>query len=93
MVLSILIAAKVGNKLIRPLTNIRDAARKVISGDFSVRLPVDSAILEVNDVATDFNVMIKELGNTEMLKDDFIVNVSHEFKTPLSVIEGYVTLL
>ena len=93
MVLSIVISTKVGKKLVRPLTNIRDAAQKVICGDFSVRLPVNSAILEVNDVAADFNVMVKELGNTEMLKDDFIANVSHEFKTPLSVIEGYVTLL
>lgn len=37
--------------------------------------------------------MTKELGKTEIFRSDFINNVSHEFKTPLSAIEGYATLL
>lgn len=92
-VISILLVSKIGKKVLRPVMNIQDAAKNVINGDFTVRLPEQSGILEVDEVATDFNIMVKELGNTEMLKDDFVTNVSHEFKTPLSVIEGYVTLL
>lgn len=40
-----------------------------------------------------FNLMIKELASTEMFRNDFVANVSHEFKPPLAAIEGYVTLL
>lgn len=44
-------------------------------------------------MAHNFNLMTKELAGTEILRTDFVENVSHEFKTPLSAIEGYATLL
>ncbi len=91
--ITILIALKLEKRIFRPFMEIRDVTRKVIKGDFAARLPETSRILELNEVAADLNIMVKELGNIEMMKEDFIANVSHEFKTPLSVIEGYVTLL
>ena len=42
---------------------------------------------------TGFNLMAHELSATEILQTDFVSNVSHEFKTPISAIEGYSTLL
>ena len=44
-------------------------------------------------MAHNFNVMTQELASTEILRSDFIENASHEFKTPISAIEGYATLL
>lgn len=44
-------------------------------------------------MAHNFNLITKELAGTELLRTDFVENVSHEFKTPLSAIEGYATLL
>lgn len=79
-----------------PLEEIADAARKVAEGDFSVYLrprhTKDKAdCLDV--LVQDFNKMVEELGSTETLKTDFFSNVSHEFKTPLSVIYSNAQIL
>ncbi len=78
------------------LQKISEATRKVVEGDFSVKLELDENIKEnayVNIMFRDFNTMLAELNSIESLKDDFISNVSHEIKTPLAVINNYTTAL
>ena len=87
------IAAYTSAKMLSPIIKINDAAKKVSKGDFSVRLEEKSIAKEIEEIATNFNIMVKELASTETLRSDFVSNVSHEFKTPLSAIEGYATLL
>ena len=80
----------------RIITHIAEAAQKVVQGDFSVRIaPVSdlSADEKFNDLIDCFNTMTEELGSVEILRTDFIANVSHEMKTPLAVMQNYGTLL
>lgn len=76
----------------KPLRRIARAARKVASGDFTVQVQStrkNGKMSEIDVLIGDFNKMTKELAGNEMLKSDFISNVSHEIKTPLSVILSY----
>ncbi len=76
--------------------HIADAAKRVVEGDFSVRieqlprLGIDSSLNEIIDC---FNTMTEELDGVETLRTDFVSNVSHEMKTPLSIIQNYGILL
>lgn len=75
---------------------IADAARKVVQGDFSVRITPGSrfgADEKLNEIIDCFNAMTEELAGVETLRTDFIANVSHEMKTPLAVMQNYGTLL
>jgi signal transduction histidine kinase len=93
IVVGTIISSYVSSKMLRPILKINDAAKKVATGDYSVRLEENSIANEIRQIAVNFNVMVRELSNTETLANDFISNVSHEFKTPLSAISGYATLL
>ncbi len=97
ILISILIGATVSAILSKwffdPITKLSEAMKKVAEGDFTVRLNADKSIREIRDIYSNFNLMAKELGATEILQTDFVSNVSHEFKTPINAIEGYATLL
>lgn len=82
------------SKLIfKPINDLREAMERVADGDFDVRLTETSTSREIQEVYSGFNLMVHEIGSTEMLRQDFTSNVSHEFKTPIAAIEGYSTLL
>lgn len=94
---SVLVGTIISNYAGRhPLTAIiamSNATQEVARGNFDVSLDENIKIKELRDMAHNFNLMTKELAGTEILRTDFVENVSHEFKTPLSAIEGYATLL
>jgi signal transduction histidine kinase len=76
-----------------PLKKLANAMEKVAEGDFSVRLESKSRAKEVQEVFAGFNMMASELQSIEIMKTDFVSQVSHEIKTPACAIEGYATLL
>jgi len=80
----------------RPTRELSEAARKIAKGDFSIciaPLRKDGKKDYIEVMFDDFNTMVHELRNVETLKTDFIANVSHEIKTPLSVIQSYASAL
>lgn len=82
--------------VVRPVKRITEAANKMIKGDFSVRVkPVAKFATDdsFNEIIECINKMAEELSGVETLRTDFIANVSHEMKTPLSVMQNYGTLL
>ena len=80
-------------KIFNPLEQISVAAGRVAAGDFSPEISYHGEFEELENTFLNFNRMVKELNSVEIMRNDFIADVSHEFKTPLSAITGYATLL
>ena len=78
---------------LNPIRKISKAMQKISHGDFDVSLEDSETEGEISNLINNFNLMAHDLKNIEILKKDFIDNVSHEFKTPISAISGYATLL
>ncbi len=79
--------------IFEPIATLSHSMNRVAKGDFKQTLHTVSKVSEIRDSYKSFNRMTAELASTEMLQTDFISNVSHEFKTPITAVEGYATLL
>ncbi len=82
--------------IVKPVKRIQEGIDKVIKGDFSTRIEHiygEDSDNEFDMIITGLNQMIEELSGVETLRTDFIANVSHELKTPLTVMQNYATLL
>jgi len=83
------IATKTISKPIKYISNI---TKEVSKGNFDISIDYESED-EIGTLSKNFNLMIVELKNMEYLRKDFISNVSHEFKTPISSIQGFVEMI
>ncbi len=66
---------------------------KIAEGDFTARLTPITKNPEINSAVHNFNEMVKQLNSVAVLKNDFISNFTHEFKTPVASIKGFAELL
>ena len=76
-----------------PIRELSRATREVAKGNFDVTVYLNDRITEFGELEQNFNRMTAELRANEYLRKDFISNVSHQLKTPLSVLRGYSDLL
>lgn len=76
----------------KPIKEISNASKRIAEGDFSVRL-LSKGSGEIRELADNFNVMVEELSENEYLHKEFVSNVSHEFNTPITSIQGYAKLM
>ena len=78
--------------IISRIRRVTAATREVARGNFNIELFTRNDD-EIGELMRNFNAMTRELRQSEYLKKDFVSTVSHEFKTPITAIEGFARLL
>ncbi len=89
MLIGIVLIGILSYNMARPLRQMSNAAKKIATGDFSVRVKVQGED-EVAQLAKAFNHMADSLSASEGMRRSFIANVSHELKTPMTTIAGFI---
>ena len=87
VVLIVVVAAGGMRRVTGPMNNLIDAARRIESGDYSARVP-ESGSRDIRSVARAFNSMSERLKAIDEQRRNFVADVTHELRTPLSVIRG-----
>lgn len=83
-------------RMVKPLRQMSEAAKQYAVGDFSNRVTVTHSKVtsdvrtEIDELAEAFNSMATDLSALEMSRRSFVSNVSHELKTPMTTISGFI---
>jgi signal transduction histidine kinase len=89
LLLSFVVSAWVSMRQSRPIREMAEATRRFADGNFDVRMHEYEDSSEINELAVSFNNMADSLQETERQRREFIANISHELKTPMTTIAGY----
>jgi len=92
LIASLVLAGFIVRSITDSLRRLKEGTRAVANGDFGYRLPVDRED-EFAQLAADFNVMTRKLGELDRAKRGFLSQVSHDLKTPLASMQETSHLL
>lgn len=95
ILLGISVVVMIRLMILGPMRKMVSAMQRLAQGDFNVRMSCEGFArpAELRQFTAAFNTAAQELGNTELLRKDFINNFSHEFKTPITSLGGFADLL
>ena len=93
LLLSIVVAYFISKRLSNPIIRISKAAKLISKGKLKTNFDSGSDIKELIDLTDALNDMKEELSKTEELQKDLMANVSHDLKTPLTMIKAYAELI
>ncbi len=88
IVTALLVSLFLSNSITKPVQKISDAAQRVAAGHYDTKVEI-SGEDELSQLAENFNYMIDELGKVESTRQELLANISHDLRTPLTMIKGY----
>lgn len=86
--LSLIITSYMGRRITKPIEKLKEVTEKIANKDFSVKAIINTGD-ELESLATSVNNMAERIKRSEIEQKKFYENVSHELKTPVTVISGY----
>lgn len=93
IILSLIVSYFVSRKISNGVIKINKEAKKLSKGNFDVKFDTNQPILELSELAETLEYTKDELSKTENLRRELLANVSHDLKTPLTMIKAYAEMV
>lgn len=91
LLLSVIISYYFAKRVAEPILKINESAKDLTNKKEPVKFSLDSEVFELKELANTLNEVSKQLYKTEELRKEFLANVTHDLKTPLTLIEAYAS--
>ena len=91
--LALVLSALLSMKLTKPITQITKAAQRMATGDFSVNFKGEYSYAEMDALAETLDYAKEEIGKSDELQKEVLANVTHDLKTPLTMIKSYACMI
>lgn len=92
LILSFIIAYFISKHISKPIVKINENAKKLATGKYNINFKTEENIEEINELAQTLNYAKEEMAKTDELRRDLMANVSHDLKTPLTMIKAYAEM-
>jgi len=89
MFLALFLAYFISRKISSPIVKINKNAKKMSKGEFDINFKTDSNISEIVELSETLNKALEELSKTDEIRRELMANISHDLKTPLTMIKAY----
>ena len=91
--LALIISAFLSLKLTKPISQITKAAKRMATGDFSVNFKGEYSYAEMDALAETLDYAKEEIEKSDQLQKEVLANVTHDLKTPLTMIKAYASMI
>jgi len=88
LLVSLLVALILARSIAKPITRLTQATEAIAQGDYAHRVPAQGRD-DISALGSRFNAMAEQVQRARQMEKDFLANVSHELKTPLTSIQGF----
>lgn len=91
--ISLITGSKTSRRVLKPIDSMTDTVKKISISKLSTRLNVEGTQDELKDLSRTFNNMLDRIQESYEKENQFVSDASHELRTPIAVIQGYINLL
>ena len=90
IILVLIISAVLSNWFIQPISTLSKATKEISKGNYKIAIKIPEGPKdEIGQLATDFNIMAREIESSQEMQKELVASISHDLRTPLTIIKGY----
>jgi len=93
MILSLLISYFISKRISKPIIRISNTAKKMANGNYNINFEINENIHELNELVNTLNETKEQLSKTDTVRRELLANISHDLKTPLTMIKAYAEMI